>query len=799
MSEAYLVWNDGQLDGAQWQGLRFLEIDLTAPGFAAVVTARLARPANGMTPDSVEVVGGRSITDLAYEADVTNGSSTLTVRFHDRGDHSDYYIRLRDGGNDPLHPFFCQAPFNFYIDCPLGDCRPSVTLPTPNPGRSPSVDLRNKDFKGFMRVLSEWVKAHNPHWADLSPASFERVCLELLCHHADMLSYYQDRVANEAFISTATQRHSLRQHATLLGYRLFDGQAGKTVLAFEVTNAGFVPAGLSVQMNRISGDAPVVYYPTKRTAVDPRNNASQLIPAAWPGADSATIPRGATGLLLWDQSHALTPGQRICFTQGSFSQILTLTQVTPVDLPGWVADPTDPPHTNDTPLTRLAWQPSLQETLRPWDTHTPMRIHGNLVDASHGQQKTAWLGQTATPAREDVAISLNPGNSVVVSFKRGSDLIPQLRALQVPEGPVVFETDSDGNTAPVLEVLVSDQRWSREPFLHNSKSYDTHYVAQADEDGRLWLQFGDGVHGRDVPINPLNTQQTLDDIRIEYRVGAPLDGNCARDTLTEIIRPAPQEFVNLEPAEVTNVVAGVGGREPDSLDAVRLRIPASLRHGPMERAVALSDYAAAAQTVPGVVRATVRALDGVFNTILVLVDPEGQTRLTDSLKQAVWDRIEHLRMAGREHFIAPPVYVPLQVRLVVCVEPGFLHHQVRDRVLTELRPGTSDRPGYFHPDRLSFGQQIEAGDLLAFVQGIAGVRSVKLMDFRRLDADTPPAVVDQINLSSTEVARLDADEDFPENGQLKVAAVGLDVVDESAFAMAGPPAEPTHPEAGGVS
>jgi hypothetical protein len=35
----------------------------------------------------------------------------------------------------------------------------------------------------------------NPHFADLSPASFERVLLDLIAHHGDMTSYYQDRVA----------------------------------------------------------------------------------------------------------------------------------------------------------------------------------------------------------------------------------------------------------------------------------------------------------------------------------------------------------------------------------------------------------------------------------------------------------------------------------------------------------------------------------------------------------------------------------------------------------------------------
>jgi len=129
--------------------------------------------------------------------------------------------------------------------------------------------------------------------------------------------------------------------------------------------------------------------------------------------------------------------------------------------------------------------------------------------------------------------------------------------------------------------------------------------------------------------------------------------------------------------------------------------------------------------------------------------------------------------------------VPLEVSLVLCVEPGFLCHEVRDRVLAELRPGTDKRRGYFHPDRLSFDQEIELGDLLAFVQALAGVRAVKAETFRALDK-LGPQVVDRIVLGPYEVARLAADENFPEFGKLRVRAVGLDEIDESLFEDAGP-------------
>ena len=60
------------------------------------------------------------------------------------------------------------------------------------------------------------------------------------------------------------------------------------------------------------------------------------------------------------------------------------------------------------------------------------------------------------------------------------------------------------------------------------------------------------------------------------------------------------------------------------------------------------------------------------------------------------------------------------------------------------------------------------------MQAIAGVQAVKATRFAPLGT-TGPAVVDTIALGRTNVARLDADPDFPEHGTLAVLAIGLDV------------------------
>ncbi|HEY5959941.1 MAG TPA: hypothetical protein VIV60_25475, partial [Polyangiaceae bacterium] len=80
----------------------------------------------------------------------------------------------------------------------------------------------------------------------------------------------------------------------------------------------------------------------------------------------------------------------------------------------------------------------------------------------------------------------------------------------------------------------------------------------------------------------------------------------------------------------------------------------------------------------------------------------------------------------------------------------------------------------------TFGQEIELGEVLAAVQKVAGVLSVKALVFKRLSAP-PPNVLSRIALGATEIARLDADELNPQNGRLIVLLPGLDEVDPAVF------------------
>ena len=71
------------------------------------------------------------------------------------------------------------------------------------------IDYLARDYNSFRKSLIDLIPAKLPEWTDRSEADFGIAMLELFAYMADILSYYQDRQANEAFLHTAQERRSV--------------------------------------------------------------------------------------------------------------------------------------------------------------------------------------------------------------------------------------------------------------------------------------------------------------------------------------------------------------------------------------------------------------------------------------------------------------------------------------------------------------------------------------------------------------------------------------------------------------
>jgi hypothetical protein len=92
---------------------------------------------------------------------------------------------------------------------------------------------------------------------------------------ADILTFYQERIANESYLRTATERQSIINLARLIGYELRPGVAASAYLAFTTDTGAFAPAtitldtGLKVQSVPGPGEKPQTFETVEEIEIRP--------------------------------------------------------------------------------------------------------------------------------------------------------------------------------------------------------------------------------------------------------------------------------------------------------------------------------------------------------------------------------------------------------------------------------------------------------------------------------------------------------------------------------------------------
>ena len=98
------------------------------------------------------------------------------------------------------------------------------------------IDYLARDYNSFRQALIDLIPAKLPEWTDRSEADFGIVLIELFAYMGDIISYYQDRVANEAFLTTAQERRSVINHLRLIGYEMAPAAPAAARLGLIVAN-----------------------------------------------------------------------------------------------------------------------------------------------------------------------------------------------------------------------------------------------------------------------------------------------------------------------------------------------------------------------------------------------------------------------------------------------------------------------------------------------------------------------------------------------------------------------------------
>lgn len=695
------------------------------------------------------------------------------------GDYSTYTLEVRSSliANSLFDPLFSEIRFKFRPGCFNTNCAPDWD-PAPEPPDKPAIDYLAKDYGSFRQTMVGAMMDRVPGWEATSEADLDMVLADLFSVAADELSDYQDRVMNEAYLTSTRKRVSLARHSRLMDYHIHQGSQASTWLAIEMKHhePGQKFFALSEGLKAWAGEKKeneksVVFLSRHQNPITLHQFLNSAGLYTW--SDTITsLKAGSTSAdlklynLLYHDGIDPTdarPGQP------SADEIAKLLQ--------WFPEKNDAPrqlliqeHLNPETGLRPGRDPSKRQLLRllpgkqgaaavndpitgewfvrvRWQKEDALRrdycftvecpdgtsgtaigktenislFHGNLVEVCHGRQQTTIFKDEGEP------LAIDPLKPLEFHCERTGRWGTLCR---LPEAPLAYRDTTPGGDIPPVTTL--DVRvglalnamvaWDEVPSLvysDDSAENGDHFMVETDEDRRSLVRFGNGENGRDLPEGSI--------IKCTYQFGDPLAGNVGTDTLTNLdpgsVKANP---VGLSIHSCWNPFDVTNGRDREPVTEIVRRVPEAYRARQL-RAVTLKDYIDRAEEIDGVSRAAARyAWTGSWRTVRVVIDPVGTNELSYQLYKSIESYLNAVRLIGEDLEIRAPAFVPLEIVVRLCAAPGFWPEDVRFVLEQEFSAGwTPDgRRGFFHPDMWTFGQPLYASQIIGRALQVRGVEHV---------------------------------------------------------------------------
>ena len=792
-----------------------------------------------LSPDNLRITGGERIpvkvlwcgaanalpaqAEPGLDTKTDDPARTLVVRTDSSGDHSVYRLAIvASSGSDTPHPGFdarlSAIDFSFKVECPSDfDCKHTPACPIERRIR-PDIDYLTKDYQGFRRLMLDRMSLLVPDWKERSPADVGVMLVELLAYAADNLSYRQDVIANEAYLGTARQRISMRRHARLVDYLMHEGCNARAFVHFEI-------GGSDVTLEK--GTQLLTYRPGLDTVVDPASNRvedairggalvfetaheadlsqqqNEIHFYSW-GDEACCLARGATRATLSGHHPQLKAGTILLF-----EEVLSPTTLTEEDADRshrWAVRLTRVAHSED-PSAGLFNSPPDNSVIKvteiEWDAADalpfPLCIsvakdpkavisvaRGNIILADHGRSVTGEALGDVPKASVEIARSAPNGTCdqpakqfAPARFRPALKNVPLTHGFELDEMLSVPIAEDElwwpatgllnipaRQATPIIAKLSGaldaiTEYWKPCRDLLESGDDATDFAVEIEDDGTARLRFGDDGNGKRPDEGTSFT--------IDYRVGNGVVGNVGAEAIRHVLLPGGGSI-----NDVRNPIAAAGGVDPEDIEVVRRDAPEAFRT--QERAVTPADYAAAAERQIDVQRASATfRWTGSWHTVFLSADRYGGLAVDRRFSTRLRSNLERYRMAGYDLEVNNPRYVPLEVELHICVNPGYFRadvlQAVQRKLSSEILPdGTL---GLFHPDNFTFGDPVYLSPIVAAAQAVEGVDAVRPEIFRRMFGASPTSLIDGvIPIGGMEIAQLAQNPNFRERGTLQVHAGG---------------------------
>src|SRR5438132_9440359 len=270
---------------------------------------------------------------------------------------------------------------------------------------------------------------------------------------ADVLTFYQERIANEGYLRTATERRSVLELARLVGYRLRPGVAASVYLAYTLdqNSETTIPAGSRAQSLPAQGELPQSF----------ETSAPLLARGAWNNltprlTQPQMITADATEIYLAGTNANLKPDDPILIfsSPGSLRRIKTV----------------------ETNFQNSRTKVTLQSLAKDRQTEKPQSetpLHEKSASFSSPFVSAVKLvaphAPLIRPPADHPANSVKLPRSVSQSFKAQADTTPALlKTFHPGVGQTLYTALENASVTPVPSVEVHAFRVQAAPFGNNA-------------------------------------------------------------------------------------------------------------------------------------------------------------------------------------------------------------------------------------------------------------------------------------------------------------------------------------------
>lgn len=570
-----------------------------------------------------------------------------------------------------------------------------------------SIDYTSRDFYAIKADLIARIQNKLPQWAGNDPADFGVALVEAFSHVGDVANYYIDRIANENYLATATQRQSILNLSAIYGYIPSGYRQSSLTLSFKSTSESVttIPAGTVVSVDVVKNTTTSQSVSQEYFTLD----SDVTVDGVGSRTTTVTAASGNGTTITYTSANTFSAGDSVTITglSASSGDSLNLTNVT-------VATASDTQFTVTSSVVGVSsGTGSVSLSVVVPTTATGIAYHG---------QNVASFSENAADVGD--ANDIN-GELLGYSNALGGQSFTLTHPQVVDDSVKVFVRNGDLYT-----------EWTKVDYLVDYNGTDTVYSLSVDADNYVTIFFGDNVSGA-IPAYG-------DSIKATYVVGGGSEGNVdTNQVFTVVSSPLLNGYaIDLSKITVTNTTAGVGGYDPEDNDSIRRNAPVSFRS--LTRAVSLNDFKslalkdssvgkaqAYATTPTSVVLYAAPKIDNQSSTLYpgtsstdpthVAVDPSTWADFHDGLISYMKDKTQ----IGVTVSVLPPVYVDAVVQVEYIKDSFHTDDDVQANIKSAIIYG-------FGHNFLDFEQTIRPENLeQSLIQNVSGVTAIKVVNLYR--------------------------------------------------------------------